>query len=173
MKRTLFTVRRATRSARPQSLVLASCRAAVLGLLLLAPPACSSGDASTGGGADAGDQPWLRIEPTWASIYAGYFGPSGVASCTGGATCHSSPDQSGATASNFICADRDGCYASLTGISHLILAQDVMDPAKTKLLGRLRQAGGMGKMPSDSTFVFQPQDIDVLEAWIAKGAKND
>jgi len=31
----------------------------------------------------------------------------------------------------------------------------------------------MGRMPSGSTFVFQPQDIDVITAWIAKGASND
>lgn len=173
MERMPFTVRGATLRARPRSLAWARCCSAILGFLALAASACSSGDSTTGGAADAGDEPWLRIKPTWDSIYAGYFGPSGVASCTGGAACHSSSDQSGATASNFICPDKDSCFTSLTGISHLILAQDVLDPASTKLLGRLRQNSGTGKMPGDSTFVFQPQDIDVLEAWIAKGAKND
>ena len=157
----------------PQRLALRASRLAALFLLIaVAAAACSSGNSATGGGADAEDQPWMRIKPTWDSIYTGYFGPSGVASCAG-STCHTSSEESGATASNFICADKDKCYSSLLGTSHLIRAQDVMDPQATPLLAKLRQVTGKGRMPSNSTFVFQPQDIDVLEAWIAKGASND
>jgi hypothetical protein len=146
-------------------------RSAVLGAIAMAVAACGSGDASTGGG--AGDQPWLHVTPTWASLYDGYFGPSGAASCTGGSTCHSSAGQTGVTASNFICPDKDGCYASLMGASHLVRMQDAMDAGATPFLGKLRQVSGTGKMPSNSSFVFQPQDIDVIKAWITKGAKND
>ncbi len=150
-----------------------SSRVFVLGLIALAAAACSSGDSATGGGADAGDQPWLRIKPTWASIYDGYFGPSGVASCSNGSTCHTTPDTSGVVASNFSCTDKDACYASLHGASHLIRSQDPMDPAATPLLAKLRQNTGMGRMPSNSMFLFQPQDVDVLKTWIGNGAKND
>ncbi|MEP7125250.1 MAG: hypothetical protein ABJE95_30245 [Byssovorax sp.] len=137
--------------------------------------ACGSGESTTGGagGADAGSEPWLHITPTWASIYGGYFGPAGVAGCANGSTCHSTADQSGAVASNFICPDKDACYASLMGTSHLIRATDAMNPGATPFLAKLRQLTGMGRMPSNSTFVFQSEDIDVLKAWIAKGAKND
>ena len=142
-------------------------------LIAVVATACSSGDSATGGGGDAGAQPWLSIKPTWDSIYTGYFGPSGVASCASGATCHTTADKSGVIASNFTCTDKDACYASLVGSSHLIRSQDPMDPAATPLLAKLRQPTGMGKMPSNSTFVFHSGDVDVLEAWIAKGAKND
>ncbi len=142
-------------------------------LIALGASACSSGDSGTGGGGDAGAQPWLTIKPTWDSIYAGYFGPSGVASCANGTTCHTTADKSGVIASNFACTDKDACYASLMGASHLIRAQDPMDPAATPLLAKLRQNTGTGKMPSNSTFLFQPEDIGVLEKWIGKGAKND
>ena len=135
--------------------------------------ACSSGDSTGGGGGDAGAQPWLTIKPTWDSIYAGYFGPSGVASCANGSTCHTTPDTSGVIASNFSCTDKDACYASLMGASHLIRAQDPMDPAATPFLSKLRQKTGMGRMPSNSTFLFQPEDVDVLKTWIGHGAKND
>ncbi len=148
-------------------------RRVAFALFVAAVTGCSSGDSATGGGGDAGAQPWLNVEPTWSSIYAGYFGPAGVASCSSGSTCHTSLDQSGGTASNFICPDKDGCYTSLLGTSHLIRATDAMDPAKTPFLAKLRQTTGMGKMPSNSTFVFQSGDLDVLEAWIGKGANND
>jgi hypothetical protein len=150
---------------------LLKCGRVVLGLIAVTITACSSGDSATGGG--AGAEPWLTIKPTWDSIYTGYFGPSGVASCSTGSTCHTSLDQSGGTASNFVCPDKDACYASLMGNSHLIRAADVMDPAKTPFLAKLRQTTGSGRMPSSSKFVFQSGDIDVLEAWITKGAKND
>lgn len=148
-------------------------RAVIFGLFTVATAACGSGDSATGGGADAGDQPWLRIKPTWDSIYAGYFGPSGVASCSNGSTCHTTADKSGVIASNFACIDKNGCYASLLGASHLIRSQDAMDPAATPFLSKLRQNTGMGRMPSNSTFLFQPEDVDVLKTWIGNGAKND
>ena len=69
--------------------------------------------------------------------------------------------------------DKDACYASLIGASHLIRPQDPMDPAATPLLAKLRQNGGMGRMPSNSTFLFHPEDVEVLKAWIGNGAKND
>jgi hypothetical protein len=168
MKRILSSCRRGVPA------MAASWRPLAFALLAVAAAACGSGDSATGGGADAGaDQPWLRIKPTWDSIYAGYFGPSGVASCANGSTCHTTADKSGVIASNFACVDKDACYASLNGSSHLIRAQDPMDPAATPLLAKLRQKGGMGRMPSSSTFVFQPEDVQVLETWIGNGAKND
>jgi hypothetical protein len=154
-----------TLRARPaRAAILAGIAAAIIG--------CGSGSASSGGGGDAG-QPWLHLQPRWASLYDGYFGPSGVASCANGSTCHSTLAETGGTASNFICPDKDACFTSLTGASHLIRTQDVMDPASTPFLHKLRQAGGSGRMPSNSTFTFQPEDIDLLQQWIGEGAKND
>ncbi|MEO7330694.1 MAG: hypothetical protein ABI193_19115 [Minicystis sp.] len=140
--------------------------------LFLGLSACSSTDPGTGDGG-VEDQPWLRIDPTWSSIYDGYFGPTGVGSCSSGKGCHTSADDAGTKASNFLCVDKDGCHASLTGTSNLVRPSDVKDPTRAPLLGKLRQAGGKGKMPSSSAFVFHPEDISVLEAWIAKGANND
>jgi len=173
MKRTLSSSSRGAPALGRRTRTFASWRTVVCCFIAVAAAACSSGDSATGGGADAGDQPWLRIKPTWDSIYAGYFGPAGVASCSNGSTCHTTADKSGVIASNFACVDKNACYASLLGASHLIRAQDPMDPAATPLLAKLRQNTGMGKMPSNSTFLFQTQDIDVLKTWIGNGAKND
>jgi hypothetical protein len=132
--------------------------------------ACGPAESTSGGTTDG---TWTHVTPQWSSIYEGYFGPSGAASCTGGASCHSTLDTSGGVASNFTCASKDDCYASLTGLSHLVRSQDPSDPTSTPLLAKLRTTTGSGRMPSSSDFVFQPEDIDVLVAWISKGAKND
>lgn len=144
---------------------------AVLAAIALASSACSSRDST--GGADAGDEPWLRAQATWTSLFDVYFGPSGVAACSGGSTCHNSMDQTGAVASNFICPDKESCFQSLTGTSSLVRSQDGANPSATPLLHKLRTPGGSGSMPSNSTFTFQPQDFDVIESWIAKGAPDD
>jgi hypothetical protein len=147
---------------------------ALSGLLLLLAAACGGGGAAVGtGGAGGADQPWLRATPTWSSIYTVYFGPAGVASCAGASGCHTTLDQAGGVASNFACPDQDGCYSSITGLSHLVRDKDLSAPASAPLLAKLRQSTGSGRMPSSSTFVFQPEDIDVLTQWIAAGAKND
>ncbi|MFO0757213.1 MAG: hypothetical protein U0359_12030 [Byssovorax sp.] len=156
----------ARRPARPLTLI-------VCAALLLPLGACGSGGSSGAGGAGGTDEPWTRAKPTWSSLYDVYFGPSGVAACTGGSTCHSDINQSGDIASNFVCPDKDACYTSLTGISHLVRPQDLSAPASAPLFAKLRQKTGAGKMPSDSSFVFAPEDIDVMTRWIEDGAKND
>jgi hypothetical protein len=143
---------------------------ALSALVALALPACSGGDTS---GSDAGDEPWLRASATWTSLYDVYFGPAGVGSCSTASGCHLSADQAGSISSNFTCADKDACYLSLTGSSHLVSSADASDPASAQLFLKLRQNTGTGRMPSMSTFVFQPQDIEVMKTWIGKGAKND
>jgi len=145
-----------------------SLRPLLLGLLLLTASAC--GDTTEGA---AVDQPWTRIDPLWTSIYDGYLGPEGVASCSRGTTCHAKPEETGSVASKFVCGDQAGCYASLTGSSNLIRPQDIANPSGAPFLAKLRTPGGAGKMPSDSSFVFQVGDIGVLESWISKGANND
>ena len=142
-------------------------RALVAGLALLV-TACGSGSATPGG-----DGAPVITAATWTSIYADALAPAAKASCTGGSTCHSSLAQAGGTVSNFICTDKAGCYASLKGDSRLVRAQDTANPAASPLVRELRKAGGVGKMPKDSPFVFQTEDIQRIEDWIAAGAKDD
>jgi hypothetical protein len=140
----------------------------------LAAAFCACGSSGEGaGGGDAGNEPWQHATPTWSSIYEIYFGPSGAAACSTGANCHAAADQSGVIASNFLCADKASCYQSLTGASNLVGTQDISNPSAARLLRDLRQSGGPGTMPLQSTFVFAPQDIDVIKTWIGQGAKND
>ena len=133
----------------------------------------TTGATSTSGGGAGGSEPWQRATPAWSSIYEVYFGPSGVAACGGATACHGSAQQSGSIASNFVCADKDACYASLIGASHLVKLADVASPEKASLFLKLRQPNNTGRMPSSSKFVFEAGDVAVLEDWIAKGAKND
>lgn len=139
--------------------------------------ACGNGDTGgtggTGAGTGGGDMPWLRASSSWASLYDVYFGPTGVASCSNGDTCHTSLMTSGGIASNFACTDKDACYASLTGLSNLVRMQDVGAPGSAPLLAKIRQKGNTGSMPSNSMFTFAPEDVAVIEAWIGKGAKDD
>jgi hypothetical protein len=148
--------------------------------------ACGNGDTGGGGsggagtgtgtgdaGMDAGDQPWLRATASWASLYDVYFGPTGVASCSNGDTCHTSLMTPGGISSNFVCADKDGCYMSLTGQSNLVKSTDMASPEGATLFKKLRQAGTAGTMPSNSMFTFQSGDVSVIEAWIKNGAMDD
>jgi len=75
--------------------------------------------------------------------------------------------------SNMLCVDKAGCYASITGASKLVTPADANAPASSKLIKDLRQAGGAGKMPKGTDFVFQPGDLERLEYWIQGGAKNN
>ena len=111
--------------------------------------------------------------PTWPTIYADYFGPSSVPSCGMNSGCHDSLTAIGGIASNFVCVDQAGCYASLTGLSHLVRPQDTSAPAGAPLFRALRQADGRGRMPSGSTYTFRGVDIARMQAWIAMGAPSD
>lgn len=111
---------------------------------------------------------------TWASLYTDYFGPTGKASCSGGSDCHLTATATGAVVSNLVCADKDGCFATFTGASHLVRpATDVSNPSGASIFKELRQAGKTGRMPLKSTFTFSPSDIDQISGWISRGAKND
>ncbi|MEP7122901.1 MAG: hypothetical protein ABJE95_18385 [Byssovorax sp.] len=110
---------------------------------------------------------------TWTALYTDYFASGAAGSCAAG-DCHGAADQSGVTVSKFVCADQAGCYASMTGDSHLVIESiDKANPGKSRLLTALRQATNKGRMPSSSTFVFRAVDVTRIETWISDGAKND
>lgn len=131
--------------------------------------ACGPSD----GAVDAALPPSDGGPATWPVLYAQYFGPASAGSCGVMTGCHASLTDVGGHASNFVCADQDGCYASLTGASHLVRPQDVANPAAAPLFRSLRQIGGMGRMPLNSTFIFHGDDIARLQVWIANGALQD
>ena len=110
--------------------------------------------------------------PTWTSIYNGAFAAKGPSGCAA-IDCHGSASNAAYVVSNFACPNRDDCYASVTGASHLVRPEDAANPAGAQLLHSIRQAGNKGRMPLGNTFTFQPDDITRIEAWIAAGAKND
>jgi hypothetical protein len=133
------------------------------------------------GGANAGNG--------WADLFHCYFGPTGMASCSGAVDgssfCHGAPSQDGTFASGgFQCpADVNACYTSIT-TSMLnggpIVPVGATDATTTTLYGVLRQANMMcpkatgSCMPySPTSVVFQPSDLSRITDWIQKGAMNN
>jgi hypothetical protein len=84
----------------------------LLGVLLLA--GCDDATGNVSGGqasplvatSDGGGP------PTWSALYADFFGPSGVASCTAQTSCHGAASQVGAQISGFVCGtSKDECWS--------------------------------------------------------------
>lgn len=114
------------------------------------------------------------VNPTWAGLYADYFGPTGKASCSGDGACHGDASHNGAKLSAFVCgADKDACFASITGESTLVRpGADPSSPSGLELI--LRKEAGGGRMPlRPASVTFSRNDIARIRAWIRNGAKND
>jgi hypothetical protein len=114
---------------------------------------------------------------TWTDLYRDLFGPTGGGSCAGNGTCHGAADQAGTKSVGFLCADQDGCRASLFATS-LVRALDAQKPDDSGLIGvmRHRSPSGaiVGLMPrAPGTYVFSHDSIARVRAWIAAGAPND
>ncbi len=109
----------------------------------------------------------------WTSIYRDGFGASSGPGCATAGTCHGAATQTGVVVSKFSCANADDCYASVVGDSRLVLPADKDNPSGSLLIRELRQTNGKGRMPLGSSFAFQPEDIALIEAWIASGAPKN
>jgi hypothetical protein len=126
---------------------------------------------------------------SWRGLYRDFFGKRAKSSCAGTGLCHGSPTQAGAKQSNFVCADVDGCFASMRGSSHpeprVLMGPLVADSAKAapesaNLFKAIRYLTPEGvqvpnlNMPlSPSDFYFKNGDIQRMQAWIRNGAQND
>lgn len=163
-----------------------------LALVASAASACSGGDApsstadagSTSSSGDASvDRPEERVDAgsgsTWTDLYRDFFGPTGAASCAGDGNCHGTRDTQGALGSQgYVCADKDGCWASMTAASPgLVTTADATDPTKSTLYVTLRHRrsdGSLaGSMPQRPSYVFSVASMDRIASWIQRGAKND
>lgn len=98
-------------------------------LLVLGIAACTSASGELRGGElrpefDASSPPRLVAEfpnasPTsWRGLYRDFFSKNAASGCGQFAGCHGSPTQSGSLASNFVCADVDGCWAAMRNGKH-------------------------------------------------------
>jgi hypothetical protein len=126
---------------------------------------------------------------SWKGIYRDFFGRRAKASCAGNGTCHDAGGKPGTKASNFTCADVDGCYQSLrtskdpdprVSTKTLVEDADIASPDAAYLFsivrfrtpdGTLVQNRGMPQQPSD--FAYSAEEVDRMKAWIKAGAKND
>ena len=127
---------------------------------------------------------------SWKGIYRDFFGRRAKATCAGNGTCHDAAGKGGSKASNFICADVDGCYESLRRAKRpadpgfptnsLVEDADIANPDNAYLFkvvrirtaeGELVANGGMPATPVD--FYYSAAEISLMKAWIKAGAKND
>ena len=122
---------------------------------------------------------------TWTSLYADFFGPTGIGQCgdmtrmdgTEQTSCHHDATGNGAMASGFICGDtQQSCWAGITSPSASFIGQRVVvagDPCASYVTQVLRHDGG-GLMPYYPTsVVFSDQDMARVATWIAQGAQNN
>ncbi len=116
---------------------------------------------------------------SWSALYKDVFGPTGTASCAGTGACHGSKDQLGARGSGgFVCADQDGCRASILdpATGPLVGPEDKSAPETSGLYGVLRRVEGgrtVGIMPKTPAYVFTEAELGRIKTWIANGAPND
>jgi hypothetical protein len=121
------------------------------------PSACQTGGANGGS--------------TWADFYTCFFGPSGVANCSQGSTCHGPGGQGSGT---WLCgATSSECW---TGIQMVIGSTS---PMATQLYSGLRKPDGSGlnNMPLQGVngkgpYVFTNDDLQRIRTWIQGGAKG-
>jgi hypothetical protein len=113
---------------------------------------------------------------TWSDLYGDLFGSSGRASCAGtGTACHASPTSKGSVPTKFVCADETECRESMRGAANMVKDTDVAKPENSLLVAilRKRESDGsvQGTQPKSPLFVFHPDSIDRIKAWIASGAE--
>lgn len=165
-----------------------------VGVLLLA-SGCTDATGSVQGGEALTTQAATNCEPTWTSLYASYFGPTGQASCspTTQSSCHSVATELGAQTSGFVCGStKDGCWQGMTvgippaegGFFPAILAPDAGDPTQSQLWLGIHKAsgGGLNNMPcgnptictaSVSAYTFTASDLACISTWAQQGAPNN
>jgi len=151
-----------------------------------APRAVDAGGAhDAGGGVDATVAPPVPVfsldaGATWSSLYRDYFGPAGVASCSGDGGCHASSSAVGAQFSRYhlTCPAGDAsaaCYASFVsrGDGGANLIEPDASFASDPLSRLLCQPDGGGFMPLTCSYYFTPVDLQRIGAWVSSGAKDN
>jgi hypothetical protein len=129
--------------------------------------------------------PSSATNATWTSLYADFFGPTGIAQCgdtqragnAGTSSCHHDGTGSGAIASGFICGDtQESCWQGITSPNAVFVSTRVVvpcSPGESYVMQVLRQDGG-GIMPFyPESVVFSDDDMNRIRTWIAAGAQND
>jgi hypothetical protein len=135
---------------------------------------------STGGTGSSGSAP---LDPTWANMYALYFGNPNTGGC-GSLTlvCHQAAGDSGAMVppiSHFVCGKTAAsCYAGMMSATPpLVTAADAADPTKAYLFTVLATGGTAGmytnNMPQTGLYTFSASDVAFIATWIKNGAPNN
>jgi hypothetical protein len=151
----------------------------VLALVSWAVVACSDASPTVTGGeplvADTCRSGGPNGGHRWQDMYACYFGPSGTASCGARSGCHGSASELGTKLSGFLCGtSADACWQGMMR-SQIVPSGGTPDATQVHLLKvTLRKSDGTGTMPKSSSFVFQPEDLARISAWIQDDkAAND
>jgi hypothetical protein len=135
---------------------------------------------------------------TWSYLYVCYFGPVGVAGCSGGGLCHGNPGDTGAQQSGFVCGStKDECWQGMThstGINYATLVPkgfrgidgtqlwNVLHKegtsTKNNLLTDNMPLSGIGSpsldvLNSPASYSFTEADKACLDGWVKAGAKDD
>jgi hypothetical protein len=160
--------------------------------LLLSTAGCDDATGNVLGGESLTSE--AGCEPTFTSLYANYFGPSGQATCTAQASCHGTAAASGAMTSGFVCGQtKESCWQGMTmgipadagGVFPPIAPPNAGDPTQTQLYGGLHKskASGLNNMPcggnlvtcpsSGSTYTFTPDDLSCISTWLQQGAQDN
>lgn len=152
-------------------------------------PMSTSTDAEAVDGSQSPPAP--QGPPTWTALYADYFGPSGVASCTSLTSCHDNPAAEGTSYSGFLCGTtKDSCYQGMTGTNckngamvPCPLVTSTGDPTMTGLYTWLNKidptgtrSGSMplnGKTITAKGYVFTQSDLKRITDWISQGAQEN
>jgi hypothetical protein len=67
-------------------------------------------------------------------------------------------------------ATQEACWQ---GASRLLTPADLANPTGAFLYNAVRKPDGTGNMPDKSTYVFQPLDLALIDAWLAEGALDN
>lgn len=159
--------------------------------IMAAAAACSGSDDPVKGGelTDAGKEatappgpeegPCIGSGTKWSDLYRDVFGPTGrPGSCSFQASCHGSEDGDGVLAGGIRCFDAKGCRQSFLELG-LVGTGDATAPEQatlfTRVLRHRTEDGSVaGFMPAaPSSYLFAPQCLDRMKAWVAGGVKDD
>jgi hypothetical protein len=150
-------------------------------VVLLACSFCGGHDDAATPGTDAGPEVVQGVR--WQDLYASYFGPTGLASCSQlPGSCHRAGSDLGVPTSGFVCGlTSDACWQGMTeGLAGhpALVSPGVTDATQTPLWVALYKGAPSGgvlsnNMPQNLKYMFSAGDLARIQAWIQGGAPND
>ncbi len=107
--------------------------------------------------------------PTFTTLYADYFGPTGKGQCGKASGCHLDAVGGGEF---WICGTtKESCWQ---GLQKVTVPCDAPSGRVPEILRKASEPGAIGKMPADPvTVTYDANDVAKITSWINAGAKND